>query len=123
MTVHLYTISWNEADMLGFFFRHYDPWVERYVIYDNGSTDDTVSLLQTHPRVEVRKFLRTDATSFVRSHTDLQNQIWKESRGKADWTVMTAIDEHLHVPGISMRDYLEKCGRRGITCIYGLGYQ
>ena len=37
--VHLYTICWDEADMLGFFFRHYDSWVDRYVIYDDGSTE------------------------------------------------------------------------------------
>ena len=39
--VHLYTVCWDEADMLGFFFRHYDPFVERYVVYDDGSTDGT----------------------------------------------------------------------------------
>ena len=28
--------------MLAFFFRHYDPWVDRYVIYDDGSTDGSL---------------------------------------------------------------------------------
>jgi hypothetical protein len=123
MTIHLYTISWNETDMLGFFFRHYDPWVDRYVFYDNGSTDDTVGLLRAHPKVELRRFERTHADSFVLSHTHLQNNVWKESRGKADWVVITAVDEHLHVPGQAMKDYLQKCRRRRVTCIPALGYQ
>ena len=41
MRVDLYTVCWNEADFLPFFFRDYDPWVDRYVVYDDGSTDGT----------------------------------------------------------------------------------
>ena len=26
MKIHLYTFGWNEMPMLGFFFRHYEPW-------------------------------------------------------------------------------------------------
>lgn len=123
MKVHLYTISWNEADMLGFFFRHYDSWVDRYVVYDNGSTDGTLELLRAHPSVELRRFERTHADSFVLSHTRLQNNVWKESRKTADWVVITAIDEHLHVPGQAMKDYLQDRQRHGVTCIPALGYQ
>ena len=123
MPVHLYTISWNEADMLGFFFRHYDPWVDRYVVYDNGSTDGTLDLLRAYPKVELRKFERDNPDSFVLSHTRLQNIVWKESAQTADWVVITAIDEHLHLPGQPMKDYLQECQRDGVTCIPALGYQ
>jgi len=123
MITHLYTITWNEADILGFFFRHYDPWIDRYVIYNNGSTDGTLELLKAHPRVEIRQFEWTVPISFVQSHTEMQNRVWKESRGKADWVIITAIDEHLHVPGIPMRDYLQDCRARGVTLIPAMGYQ
>jgi hypothetical protein len=123
MPVHLYTITWNEADMLGFFFRHYDPWVDRYVIHDNGSTDGTLDLLRAHPRVEIRRFERVHADSFVLSHTRLQNQVWKESACTADWVVITAVDEHLHLPDQPVQDYLQDCTRQGVTCIPALGYQ
>ena len=28
--VHLYSMTWNESAMIGYFFRHYDPIVDRY---------------------------------------------------------------------------------------------
>jgi len=120
--VHLYTICWDEADMLGFFFRHYDPWVDRYVIYDDGSTDGSLDILHAHPKVELRRFVRTNAESFVLSHRALQNEVWKESRGLADWIVVTAIDEHLHVPGREMAGYLAEEADRGVTLIPALGF-
>ncbi len=123
MPVHLYTISLNEADMLGFFFRHFDPWVDRYVIFDDGSTDGTQEILRDHPRVDLRRFERSHADSFVASHQDMQNHSWKESRGEADWVVVTAIDEHLHVPGVAMRDYLEQCRQMRVTLLHAMGFQ
>lgn len=120
--VHLYTVCWDEADMLGFFFRHYDPWVSRYVIYDDGSTDGSREILVRHPRVELRTFDRTDPDSFVLSHKAMQDQAWKESRGVADWVVITAIDEHLHVPGRGMAHYLAEQKEAGVTLVPALGF-
>jgi hypothetical protein len=123
MRTELYTVSWNEAEMLPFFFRHYDPWIDRYVVYDNGSTDATRAVLEAHPRVEVRRFAHTVERSFVESHRRMHDTCWKESRGRADWVVITAIDEHLHVPGVSMRAFLSARRREGATYVPALGYQ
>jgi glycosyltransferase involved in cell wall biosynthesis len=120
--VHLYTVCWDEADMLGFFFRHYDPWVDRYVIYDDGSTDGSLAIIADHPRVELRRFVRSTEGSFCLSHQALQDEVWKESRGKADWVVVTAIDEHLHVPGREMAEYLSEQAVRGVTILPALGF-
>ena len=118
MKVHLYTLAWNEADILPFFFRHYDSWVNRYVIFDDGSTDETLAMLAAHPRVEVRQFERTTADSFVKSHQTLQNQVWKESRGRADWVVITATDEHLHLPHANIKKYLAHSCRPKVSPIF-----
>jgi glycosyltransferase involved in cell wall biosynthesis len=120
--VHLYTVCWDEADMLGFFFRHYDPWVDRYVIYDDGSTDGSLDILRSHPKVELRRFERVDPDSFVLSHKAMQDEAWKESRGRADWVVVTAIDEHLHVRGRSMAEYLAAPDTRAATILPALGF-
>ena len=108
--------------MLPYFFRHYDSWVDRYVVYDDGSDDGSLELLAAHPRVELRRFERTVADSFVLSHTAMQNSAWHESRGVADWVVITALDEHLFVRGRAMRAYLAAQKRRGVTYLPAVGF-
>jgi len=46
---------------------------------------------------------------------------WKESRGEADWVIVTDIDEHLHHPDLP--GYLALCRNAGTTFIPALGYQ
>jgi hypothetical protein len=118
--IHLYTFSWNEERMLPFFFRHYDPFVGRYVFYDDGSSDATLEMLKAHPRVEIREFERTTPGSFVASAQSLQNTMWKESRGDCHWVIVTAVDEHLHHAEITA--YLAAAKKKGITAIPALGY-
>ena len=81
--------------MLPFFFRHYDGLVDQYFIYDDGSDDGSSELLSLHPKVEARRFQRTDPDSFVRSEQTFSNACWKESRGIADWVIVTDVDELL----------------------------
>jgi Glycosyl transferase family 2 len=121
--VHLYTICWNEADIFGFFFRHYDPIVTRYFIYDDGSDDGSIEVLKAHPKVELRRFSRQVGDSFVLSHQLLQNEVWKDSRGKADWIIMTAIDEHLTPANRDLGALLKNYRRYGITLAPAIGYQ
>jgi glycosyltransferase involved in cell wall biosynthesis len=120
--VHLYTILWNEEEMLPFFFRHYDPLVDRYVVYDDGSTDRTLEMLAAHHRVEVRPFVRTSPESFVLSCLWLHDNVWKESRGQADWVIVTAVDEHLYHPA-GLGRYLRLVGCRGVTAVPALAFQ
>lgn len=122
MITHLYTLCWNEADMLPFFFRHYDSWVDRYCIYDDGSDDGSIEILRANPKVEVRRFERTVEGSFVLSHTALQNTVWEESRGIADWVVITALDEHLFVRGAKMHRYLWEQKTMGVSYLPALGF-
>lgn len=119
--VHVYAACWNEIDMLDFFFRHYDPWVERYVVFDDGSTDGSRERLAEHPRVDLRTLERTEPDSLVLSLLDLYDNAWKESRDTADWVAVVNLDEHLYHPDI--RGYLANCRRAGVTAIPALGYQ
>jgi len=119
--VHLYTVSWNEQSMLGYFFRHYDRFVDRYVFYDDGSDDGTLERLKSHPRVEVRRFERSDPESFILSVRALYDSHWKESRGAADWVIVGAVDEHLWHS--RFEDYLAAMKVTGVSAIPGLGFE
>ena len=122
MKVHLYSWCWNDGHMLPFLFRHYDALVERYVIYDDGSTDGSLDILRAHDRVELRKAdFTADRTSLLNSGMTLAQECWKESRGGADWVIVTEIDEHLYHRDFPT--YLASCKSKGVTIIPALGYQ
>lgn len=123
MRIDLYTVCWDEADLLPSFFGHYDPWVDRYVVFDDGSTDGSVELLDAHPRVERRALGRSAPGSFVLSQTALQDEVWKASRGRADWVIVTAIDEHLWCPRAPLPELLAELGAQAVTAVPALGYQ
>jgi Methyltransferase domain/Glycosyl transferase family 2 len=121
MEIHLYALCWNDADMLPFFFRHYDPLVSRYFIYDDHSSDGSLDLMHAHPNVAVQPFVRSDPDSFTLSELSISNEIWKRSRGWADWVIVIDIDEHLFHPNLTA--LLMRYKALGITIVPALGYQ
>lgn len=118
LQVHLYCLCWNDARMLPFFFRHYDAFVDKYFIYDNGSTDNSLSLLRQHERVEIFHFDVT-GDSFVDEERRLGDTVWKGS--DADWVIVTDIDEHIYHP--ELLAYLRRSKKKGVTAIQSIGYE
>ncbi len=119
--IHLYAICWNEERMLPFFFKYYDDFVNRYIFFDDQSDDRTIEIINQHPRAEVRPFPELNHDSFILSSQFVHNNCWKESRGNAEWVIITAIDEFLYHPDII--NYLINSKREKITAIPALGYQ
>lgn len=106
--------------MLPYFFRHYDPLVDRYFVYDHDSSDGSFEMLARHPRVTLGRF-EVFGDSFVAAARHFYETAWHSSRGKADWVILVNIDEHLHHP--EGRDYLVRCGERGVTVVTAEGYE
>lgn len=121
MVVHLYAQCWNDGWMLPYFFRHYDALVDRYFMFDDGSTDDTLSILRGHAEVELAPFVRSHPNSFALSEQSFSNECWKRSRGIADWVIVTDVDEHLFHP--EGRAYLARCAEQDVSIIPALGFQ
>jgi hypothetical protein len=121
-SIHLFTRCYNDAQMLPHFFRHYDPIVSRYLVYDDGSTDASLSILNDHPLVEIREMPPlSQPDSRIASQADLQAHHWKESRGIADWVIVTDIDEFIH--HVDLPGYIARCRAAGVTIIPALGCQ
>ena len=123
MKIHLYAMVWNEIPMLDFFFRHYEPWVDHFHIFDDGSDDGTYEYLLKKTNVTVQRPNRYGLDSYVEFQLLLQNELWKSSRDDADWIVLADIDAHALHPKARMRDYLAKQSQLGITAIPTLGHQ
>lgn len=107
--------------MLPYFFKHYDNIADQYFIFDHDSTDNTLSMLRSHPKVSFNKF-EPQGSSIVLSAMELFNQFWKASIGKADWIIICDVDEHLYHPN-NLRTYLQECTAKGITLVVPTGYE
>jgi len=107
--------------MLPFFFNHYDPLISKYFIFDDGSTDESLKILQRHPKVEVQSFVRSDPDSFCLSERSISDECWKRSRGHADWVLVIDIDEHAFHPDLPA--LLRRYQADGVSIVPALGYQ
>jgi len=116
--IHLYCLCWNDARMLPHFFKHYDGLVDKYFVFDNGSTDESISMLEKHRRVEIAHF-DVPGDSFVDEERRLCDTIWRDS--DADWVIITDIDEHIYHPNLI--DYLRRCTEQNATAIRTIGYE
>lgn len=104
--------------MLPFFFQHYDAFVDKYFVWDNGSTDRSIPMLEEHGSVEITHF-DVDGDSFVEEEMRLGDTIWQGS--DADYVILPDIDEHVYHPDLPA--YLERCRDQGVTAIQSIGFE
>lgn len=101
------TFTYNEELLVPFVMDYWQKLdVDKLIVYDNMSTDHTVSLLKQYPFVEVRKY-DTGGVFDEIILTNLRNACWKIE--DADWIILTDFDEvPFYTPETgSLRDYLE----------------
>lgn len=120
MKVHIYANCWNELRILPYFMRHYDPFVDKFIILDDGSTDGSIQFLEDQAKVRLIKANRQDLSYIEQSHMFF-NEAWKESRSMADWIITCNIDEHVYHK--DMGCYLQCCLQKGITILPAQGYE
>lgn len=100
--VHLYTINYNEALLLPYFFRHYGNFVDKFIIYDNYSTDESETVIRsfaTQKEIIINKY---NTQNLIRDdiYLKIKNNEWKASRNIADFVIICDIDEFLYHPRI-----------------------
>ncbi|RYF88860.1 MAG: glycosyltransferase family 2 protein [Chitinophagaceae bacterium] len=120
MRIHVYTLCWNEEKMLPFFIRHYQRFAEKIIFYDNESTDNSRRIIESSDKCEYRTYnsgneLRDDL------YRELKNNVWKESRGKADFVIVVDTDEMIYT-SYNIKSYLRMLKFFGITLIRPFGY-
>ena len=120
-TIHYYATCWNEENILPHFLAHHRRLYDKIVIVDDGSTDRSLKLLRKEANVEVRSRQREVGELYIWLNTQLYNQVWKESRGHADWVVVGNIDEFIY--SRDLRGHLDECSRSGVTIVPALGFE
>ena len=122
MRLEAYIICWNEAAVLPFVL---DYWaaagIDKLIVYDNHSSDETTALLGDVDGVDFEVEIRDyesggHADDFLYRH--IKNNCWKES--KADWVFVGDTDEVLYTP-LGIKEYLKhRAGDAAIIqpCLY-----
>lgn len=114
ITVHWYVLCYNEMDKLPLVVKYWENVADKVIVYDNESTDGSVEYLKQFPFVDVRTF-KSENTMREDIHMELRNNIWKESRGKADFVIFGDLDEV--VWSDDFVGILKKAKERGITLL------
>ncbi len=99
-------------DFLPHFFRYYNAIAEKIIIYDNQSTDGSREFIQSQSKGVLRDYnsrgvLRDDI------HRWIKNSVWKESRGIADWVIVSDLDELIYHH--NLLEYLQTCKSKNVT--------
>jgi hypothetical protein len=119
LKVHLYTLCYNEIKLLPFAVDYWKTIADQVFVLDNGSTDGSVEYLKTVPNVHVVNFTSDGFNDDI--HKRLKNEVWKASRGKADFVVVCDLDEFMYSPR-GIRNTLKDMKRRGYTICKPIGY-
>lgn len=120
MHIHLYCFVHNEEKILPFFFRHYEKFVTKFFIYDNGSTDSTLKILKSRKDVVIRKFdTKKKQNNLIL--TKLKNTVWKRDN-LADWIIVCDADEFLHYDG-NFKARLKQWIKDGYSVCKPYGYE
>lgn len=117
----VFTLTYNSQDILTHFLHHYGS-ADRIIIYDNGSTDNTVYLAEAYPNVIVRNYSGRSSNSLNdQLHAEIKNDCWKEACGKADWVIIVDADEFLYHP--QLNDKLAEYKRNEVTVPLTTAYE
>ena len=101
--VHVYALSWNEHDLLPLFFKNYS-WVDKFIFLDYDSDPVDQRMMMEGPKAEIVSMgIKQLDDEYIRH---VKNNIWKQSRGEADWVVVQDFDEFVYHP--DMPKVLEK---------------
>lgn len=117
--IHYYSLCWNEEKILPFVMDYYSSFCTKLLIIDNESDDHSVSIIESYQNAQVRSYsskqeIRDDL------YLEIKNNVWKESRGKADWVIVCDTDEILYHP--NLKEELEKISTEGYTIIKPFGF-
>ncbi len=112
--IHSYTFSWNESLVLPYYIRHYSKFVDRMFFFDNGSTDNSLDIINSHKNTEIIKFdVEEVIKKYDKYNIEIKKQLdsnqcplqvaawllkcleWKERSKEADWIIISDMDEFI----------------------------
>lgn len=115
-----YALCYNEEILLPHYLKHYLSFCDKIVIYDNHSTDRSLDIIRSTPKVELRFFESNNEFDEL-TNMAIKNNCYKEEIGKADFCIVGDIDELLYARNI--RYMLLQCKLECINFPNVTGYE
>lgn len=107
----------NEERLIPYIFRHYDQFVDKYFIWENNSTDNTLELLLSNPKVTVFKN-KNNKDEIV--YRNFKNTCYKQYKD-CKWVIVADADEFLYHENI--KEKLQEYEKQAITVVKTQGFQ
>lgn len=101
--LQVYTLTWNEIEIIEWFLAHYGTIADRIIVYDGGSTDGTREAVAACPKAELID-LESEGKLRDDLHIEVKNNAWR-GRG-ADWVICVDCDEFLFSPAAPLAEAL-----------------
>ena len=116
MKVAVIVLCQNEELMLPFFLRHYDKIADEIHVFDNNSTDKSISIIKSNLKCIIHSYKTNGIDDQI--HLEIKNTFYKTL--KSDWFIVVDMDEFVYHP--SLREILEKYIEERITIPQIKGY-
>lgn len=94
--IYLLAVCWNESLFLPYFLNYYS-FVDKIIIFDNFSSDNSVEIMKQFNNVE---FTYYNTNEKIRDdiYLEIKNNVWKSYRTECDWMIIVDIDEIIYHP-------------------------
>lgn len=109
MKIDVFTLCWNEMDVLPWVVDYWERYASHVTVYDNGSTDGSAWFLSKYDWITVIPFSSGGFNDTVNQR--IKNECWKDS--DADYVVVCDMDECLFAKDI--KTTLRKMKEEGAT--------
>ena len=90
----IYTFCYNEEETLPYIIAYWKQYATKVIVYDNGSTDNSLKILSQYSWIEVREF-NTENTFDPEKISQYKSFCYADAIGKADYVMVCDIDEVL----------------------------
>lgn len=120
MKIHVYLICFNEEKIIGSILEYYLGFCSKIFVFDNLSTDKSISIAKSYDNVSVIPF-DTNGMKDNSKHVQIKTQAYKEysreggryTEEVADWVICADMDEVLYHP--ELVKVLEEYKKEGVT--------
>lgn len=100
MRIIVFSVCYNQADILPFFLRHYSEFADEISVWDDQSTDGSQGLLKANPKVILRDWPHPGSGISEDLFLNFAYEWYPKARGGFDWVIWVDPDEFIYASDV-----------------------